>query len=51
MGLNKIVVEEIKEGKWYRGRPCLQYTQQVIYNVNCKSYVDIKKKTEKGTDF
>jgi hypothetical protein len=42
-GLMKTVLEGRVEGKNYRGRPRLEYIEQIIKEVGCKTYSEMKR--------
>jgi hypothetical protein len=48
-GLMKTVPEGRIENKNYRGRPRLEYIEQIIKDVECKTYSEIKRMVEDRT--
>jgi hypothetical protein len=48
-GLMKTVLEGRVEGKNYRGRPRLEYIEQIIKDVECKTYSEIRRMVEDRT--
>jgi hypothetical protein len=45
-GLLKTVIEGTVEGKRCRGRPRLCFIQQIVSDVRCKNYTEMKQLTE-----
>ena len=45
------IVEGMVEGKRYRGRPRFQYIQQIMGDVNCRSYLELKRKAGNRADW
>ena len=41
-GLLKLVMEGTTEGKGYKGIPSLQYVRQILVDVNCVTYEEMK---------
>ena len=47
--LIKTIIEGYTEGKRGRGRPTLQYMKQIIGDVSCNSYEEMKQKAQRGS--
>lgn len=45
-GLLKLIIEGCIDGKNHRGRPRLEYIQQIIKDQGCNSYVEMKRKAD-----
>jgi hypothetical protein len=45
-GLLKLIIEGSIEGKNHRGRPKLEYIQQIIKDQGYNSYVEMKRKAD-----
>jgi len=45
-GLLKLIIDGSVEGKDHRGRPRLEYNQQLIRDQGCDSYVQMKRKAD-----
>jgi hypothetical protein len=45
-GLLKTVIEGTVAGKRCRGRPRLRFIQQIVNDVRCKNYTEMKQLTE-----
>ena len=46
-GLVKRIIEGTIEGKNHRGRPCLDYMKQLMVDMNCTLYCELKRTAEK----
>ena len=42
-GLRKLVMVGTIEGKGYKGRPRLKYIKQIMVDVNCETYEEMKR--------
>ena len=50
-GLVKRIIEGTIEGKNHRGRPRLDYMKQLMVDMNCTSYCELKRKAEKREEW
>ena len=50
-GLLKLIIEGRVEGKNRRGRPRLEFIQQIIKDQGCDSYVEMKRKADRREDW
>jgi hypothetical protein len=47
VGILKTIIEGRTEGRNYSGRPWLAYIEQIMEDVNCTTYVEMKRKAER----
>ena len=47
----KMILEGMTEGKRCRGRLRLHYTKQLMEDMNCTSYQELKRRAEKRADW
>jgi len=50
-GLLKLIIEGRVEGKNRRGRPRLEFIQQIIKDQGYDSYVEMKRKVDKSEEW
>lgn len=50
-GLLKLIIEGGIDGKNHRGRPRLEYIQQIIRDQGCNSYVQMKRRADKREEW
>jgi len=49
--LLKLTIEGRVEGKNHRGRPRLEFIQQIIKDQGCNSYTEMKRKVHKREEW
>jgi len=50
-GLLKLIIEGKVGGNNHMGRPRLEFIQQIIKDQGCDSYIEMKRKADKGEEW